>query len=308
VKVIFDTDPGIDDAMALMYLHGSDLLELVGITSITGNASVEQCTVNALFLCETLGIDCPVFQGEAGDVTGKRRETFPDFVHGSNGLAEINVRTTRAPENESAVSFLCRRVSQEPGEVTIIAVGQLTNIALAIQRDPAFSADVREIIIMGGACDCEGNVSPWAEANIAGDPKAAGIVFDSGIPLTLVGLDVTMQTRMSHDYVDRICNECPDIADLLRQMTDVYASHYLEEQGLTAFPVHDSSAVTCAELPQYFNRDRGWLTCVQGGEETGRTLFRPDPDGIHLVCRGVDSSAVLARYHEVMLLCYSPSA
>lgn len=304
MKVVFDTDPGIDDAMALLYLHGSEILDLLGITTVTGNAAVEQCTRNALYLCEQFNIDVPVYAGAEGNVAGRVRTEFPDFVHGRNGLADIDVKTSRRPAQLSASEYLSDVARRHPGEVTIIAVGQLTNVALAIRADAAFARQVREIIFMGGACHCEGNVSRWAEANAAGDPEAAAIVFGSGIPLTLVGLDVTMQTRMTPAYIDLMCEECPGAASFLRAVTAVYGDHYRTEHGLEAFPVHDASAVACAEAPQFFTMERGLLDCVRSGDQLGRTLFLPDLSGPHRVCLGVDSERLLQRYREVLAATY----
>ena len=142
-KVIFDTDPGIDDAMALLYLHACDNLELLGITTILGNASIENCTKNALFLCEQFDVDAPVYRGADRGVNGEQPDDYPDFVHGFNGLADIQVRVReKTPESRDARSFLLESSSTNPGEITIVAVGRLTNIALAINEDPTFAGRI----------------------------------------------------------------------------------------------------------------------------------------------------------------------
>ncbi len=296
-KVIFDTDPGIDDAMALLYLHACDNLELLGITTVPGNASIENCTNNALFLCEQFGVDAPVYRGADRSVTGEQPGDYPHFVHGTNGLADIDVRVAgKSTEDQDACSFLLEASITNPGEITIVAVGRLTNIALAINQDPAFTSRVKEIIIMGGAANCEGNVTPWAEANIIGDPEAAAIVFNAGIPLVMVGLDVTLETRMTHAFLSSLTSGLPQLQHLLLSINKVYAAFYKTSQDWDDFPVHDSSAVAYAHNPTMFGTEQGRLTCILDGEQRGRTVFAPDQDGCHRVCLSVDSTAMLDDY------------
>jgi purine nucleosidase len=305
-KVIFDTDPGIDDAMALLYLHACDNLELLGITTILGNASIENCTHNALFLCEQFGIDAPVYRGADRGVTGEQTGDYPDFVHGKNGLADIDVKVAgKSAEDQDACSFLLETSKANPGEITIVAVGRLTNIALAINKDRTFASRVKEIIFMGGAANCEGNVTPWAEANIIGDPEAASIVFNAGIPLVMVGLDVTLLTRMSHDFLGTLTSGLPQLQNLLLSINKVYAAYYKTSQDWDEFPVHDSSAIAYAHDPDMFGAEQGRLTCILEGEERGRTVFAPDPSGRHRVCLSVDSNAMLDDYLKNVTAAYS---
>lgn len=305
-KVIFDTDPGIDDAMALLYLHACDNLELLGITTILGNASIENCTNNALFLCEQFGVDAPVYRGADQCVNGEQPADFPDFVHGKNGLADIDVTIAgKTVEDQDACSFLLETTKTNPGEITIVAVGRLTNIALAINKDRAFTTRVKEIIFMGGAANCEGNVTPWAEANIIGDPEAAATVFNSGIPLVMVGLDVTLMTRMSHDFLDTLTSGLPKLQNLLLSINKVYADFYKTSQGWDEFPVHDSSAIAYAHNPNMFGAEHGQLTCILDGAERGRTVFVAEPSGYHRVCLSVDSTAMLDDYLKNVTAAYS---
>jgi purine nucleosidase len=305
-KVIFDTDPGIDDAMALLYLHACDNLELLGITTVLGNASIENCTSNALFLCEQFGVDAPVYRGADQSVTGEQSEDYPDFVHGKNGLADIDVKVAgKSVEDQDACSFLLETTKTNPDEITIVAVGRLTNIALAINKDQAFASRVKEIIFMGGAANCEGNVTPWAEANIIGDPEAASIVFNAGIPLVMVGLDVTLLTRMSHDFLDSLTSSLPQLRNLLLSINKVYAGYYKTSQDWDEFPVHDSSAIAYAHNPNLFGTEQGRLSCILDGEERGRTVFAPDSSGSHRVCLSVDSTAMLDDYLKNVTATYS---
>lgn len=304
-KVIFDTDPGIDDAMALLYLHACDNLELLGITTIFGNASIENCTSNALFLCEQFGVTAPVYRGADRLLTGKKPENYPDFVHGINGLADIDARVSqKLVEDQDASSFLVESTNANPNEITILAVARLTNIALAINKDPNFASRVKEIIFMGGAASCEGNVTPWAEANIIGDPEAASVVFNSGIPLVMVGLDVTLLTRMSHGFLDSLTSDLVHLQNLLLSINKVYASYYKTSQNWDEFPVHDSSAIAYAKNPNMFGTESGQLSCTLDGDERGRTVFAPGASGRHRVCLTVDSHALLDDYLKTVTAAY----
>ena len=304
-KVVLDTDPGIDDAMALLYLHVCDNLELLGITTILGNASIENCTNNALFLCEQFGITAPVYRGADRGMTGKQPEDYPDFVHGLNGLADIEVTVAdKSAEDQDACTFLLESSNANPGEITIIAIGRMTNIAMALNKDPTFANRVKEIIFMGGAATCEGNVNTWAEANIIGDPEAASIVFNSNIPLVMVGLDVTLQTRMSQAFVNSLMPDLSPLQSLLLSINSVYASFYKTNQNWDEFPVHDSSAIAYAHNPDLFGRELGRLSCILAGEQRGRTLFVPDPAGNHQVCLSVDSNAMLDDFLKKVTAAY----
>ncbi len=304
-KVVFDTDPGIDDAMALLYLHACDNLELLGITTILGNASIENCTNNALFLCEQFGVTAPVYRGADRGVTGEQPEDYPDFVHGLNGLADIEVTVVdKSAKEQDACTFLLESSTANPGEITIIAVGRLTNIAMALNKDPTFAKRVKEIIFMGGAATCEGNVTAWAEANMIGDPEAASIVFNSNIPLVMVGLDVTLQTRMSQRFVDSLMSDLSPLRTLLRSINSVYARFYKTSQDWDEFPVHDSSAIAYAHDRDLFSTKHGRLSCILDGAQRGRTVFVPGTSGNHQVCVSVDSNSMLDDYFNSVTAAY----
>ena len=176
MKVIFDTDPGIDDAMALLYLSKLPEIELLGITTVVGNADLETTTRNALFLRQKFGLSAPVVRGAAETLDGVDKAE-PVIVHGLNGLGEIDIPAVddSGLQAGDASQFIIETVRAHPGEVTIIAVGRMTNLALALRADPEVAALTRQVVIMGGAFGYEGrsgNVTPVAEANIHGDPVA----------------------------------------------------------------------------------------------------------------------------------------
>ncbi len=232
------------------------------------------------------------------------RERYPDFVHGTNGMGDITIPApTLQTDPKTAAQAIADAANNHGSDLVIIAVGRLTNLAAAIDIDPDIATTCKEIIIMGGAYRTEGNVSPYAEANIFGDPEAAQFVFDQDIPLTMVGLDVTMQTVMDNDYIESLRTSLGDTGQFIHDITRVYAGYHKESQDWDHFPVHDSSAIAYFDQPGFFETESGRLHCVLDGEERGRTVFTPG-DGPHKVCSGVNSKAMLARYHEVLSASY----
>ena len=297
MKVIFDTDPGIDDAMALLYLNAIPKIDLLGITTILGNASTDACTRNALILAERYRIDAPIYKGSERSIAGTVPDEYPDFVHGFNGLGGIELQTpTRSSEDIPAFEFLIEAVNANPGEITILAVGRLTNLALAINSQTNFSDLVKEVVLMGGAINARGNVTRWAEANILGDPEAADIVFRSRIELTMVGLDVTNKTRMSMSYIKSLFTDLPDLAGIIIPMNSYYSEFYRRAEGTEDFPVHDSSAAAFLDDASIFKTRVGDIECILTGEERGRTVFRETDCGNHRVCLEVDANRLLRSY------------
>ena len=206
-QVIFDTDIGIDDAMALLFLHFSAEVELRAIITGFGNASIENTTRNALYLKDRFSINTPVYKGAENAIGGRSSEAYPDFVHGKNGLGDVEIiDPTIDVEPVSGAQGIVDLVSAHPHEISIVAVGRMTNLAMALEIAPELPSLVREVVVMGGAFGFNGhrgNVSPVAEANIAGDPQAADSVFTSGMPISIVGLDVTQETILTSEFFDK---------------------------------------------------------------------------------------------------------
>ncbi len=205
--VIFDTDIGIDDAMALLFLHYAEEVQLEAVCTVAGNASLDNVTRNALYVCERFGIDAPVYRGAAGPIGAALTKDHPDFVHGANGLGNLPFDDpTRQAESSTAAQAIVEMAQAKPGKLSIVAVGRLTNLAEAIALCPELPSLIRELVVMGGVFmrrDHRGNVSPVAEANMGGDPGAADRVFGSGLKTTLVGLDVTQETIMDEAFIPR---------------------------------------------------------------------------------------------------------
>lgn len=314
MKVIFDTDPGIDDAMALLYLSKLPEIDLLGITTVVGNADIATTTRNALFLRQQFGMTAPVVQG-AGQTLDGVDKAEPVIVHGVNGLGEIDIPAVDQSGlvAGTASQFIIDTVKANPGEVTIIAVGRMTNLALALRAAPEVATLVKQVIIMGGAFGYQGrsgNMTPAAEANIYGDPVAADEIFAAEWPVVVVGLDVTHDIILDTDYLAALSREVGENGELLRQMCDHYARFYKEIMGLSGVVGHDLLAVTYALKPDWFETRRGPILVLRDSIAVGQTIQMPeDRKGGHpawagrpnqTICIGVDAEKVLTHFRETV--------
>ncbi|WP_029618056.1 nucleoside hydrolase [Pseudorhizobium marinum] len=304
-KVIFDTDPGIDDAMALLFLHRHPQIDLIGITTVFGNAPIDLTTRNALFLAQAWGISAPVAQGAGVTFDPSRPEGhWPTFIHGENGLGDVDIPPVigRTVDDRPAWQFIIDTVRAQPGEVTLVAVGRMTNLALALKADPDFAALVKEVVVMGGAFDLNGNVSPAAEANIHGDPEAADLVFTAPWRVTVVGLDVTLKTVMTSGFLAEMAAAGGASVQLLSDLSQFYIDFYRHRVG-DGMVVHDACACVYLVAPDLFTTRSGPIRVVCGGIADGQTIQKPDgrvfPAGhwdghpSQMVCIDVESERVL---------------
>ena len=250
IPVILDVDTGIDDAMAIWYALASPRLDVRGITSCFGNGGIEVTTRNTLLAVELSGRSVPVYQGAAHPLASGVVGTAEAF-HGANGLGEAAlpaVRGRAAPE--SAAEYLASALA--PGGVVLVATARLTNLALALALHPELAEQIQRVVVMGGAAFCPGNVTAVAEANIWGDPEAADLVFQSGVPITMVGLDVTHQACLADRHM-RASAPDPDraYAEVLATATEFYMRAYNPgvPAGNRTCPLHDPLAVAVAEDP-----------------------------------------------------------
>jgi purine nucleosidase len=280
-KVIFDTDPGIDDAMALLFLHKHPEIDLVGVTTVFGNAPIDVTTRNALYLGEAWNIPAPVARGADETFDPKRGGSYwPTAIHGENGIGDVEIpnEITRTTDPRPAYQFIIDMVRANPGEITLIAVGRMTNLALVLKHDPDVAALVKDVIIMGGAFDINGNVSPAAEANIHGDPEAADLVFTAPWRVTVVGLDVTMQTVMTSGFLADMVATGPSEIKLLSDISQLYIGFYKQRVG-DGMVVHDSCACVYLVRPDLFETRSGPIRVVCGGIADGQTIQKPDGRG-----------------------------
>ncbi|MCF1471287.1 nucleoside hydrolase [Agrobacterium vitis] len=312
-KVIFDTDPGVDDAMALLFLHHHADIDLLGITTVFGNATIETTTRNALYLKQEWNIEAPVAKG-AGETFIPHRVTHepPKFIHGDDGLGNIGVPdAVDVPlDPRPAHRFIVETIRANPGEVRIVAVGRMTNLANALKEDPEIVSLVKDVIIMGGAFDVNGNVTPAAEANIHGDPEAADIVFTAGWPVVVVGLDVTTKTVMTRQALSDIRDAAGMRAQLLFDLSQFYIKFY-ESRVPDGMVVHDSCACAYVVAPELFTTRSGSIRVVCGGIADGQTIQKPDSMGFgpsdwddlpsQTICTDIEAGAVLKLIHDTIV-------
>ena len=279
-KVIYDTDPGVDDAMALYYALAHKGIDVVGITTTFGNVTVEQAATNALYLSAIAGFDVPVTKGVAAPWV-KEGEAPPDFIHGADGLGNLPTRvpTRNVVDPRSSAQFIVDMARAHPGEITLVAVGPLGNLATALKLAPELPGLVREVILMGGTVLEPGNVSPVAEANIWNDPHAADLVFTAGWKLTMVGLDVTHQVILPVTLFERIARQHRHIAtDTLLHAVGFYASFYSNLYPHVAkihgcFG-HDVLAFIYLSNPELFGVESGRVRVAVDGLAQGQTMLR----------------------------------
>ncbi len=252
-KIILDMDPGIDDAIAIILACKSPELEILGLTTVGGNVSLEKTTRNALRILEFLGrTDIPVIPGMKGPIFGELRTA--EFVHGQDGLGDVDLpEPSLRPAGGHAVDFIREKVKTEgQGEVSIVATGPLTNIAMALLLEPELAKRLSSIVIMGGAYGTTpwgyGNESPRAEFNIATDPIAAKVVFNSDADIYAFGLDVTMMpdAGISKKHYDEIGKAGTETGKLIHMMLRNFVNL------IEPVPMHDPMALTYTIRPEIF--------------------------------------------------------
>jgi purine nucleosidase len=300
--IIFDVDTGIDDAMAMAYALHSPELEVIGFTTCFGNVSVEDATRNTLVVLEKLGKTVPVYSGANKPLVRKAKE-FPKHVHGDDGLGNTFDKEPLAEaEKEDAVDFIINQVKKLPNELTIISVGPLTNLALAVKKAPEIVNLVKEVVIMGGAVYRAGNVTPYSEANIYADPDAADIVLSSGLPITLVGLDVTMQTLLPHSKLADWRSEGTEAGEFMANMTEFYMGAYETfYPGIGGCALHDPLAVGVAIDASFVKTEKVNVKVILEEEEYGRTVGSDDGEPKIAVCVEVEADRFLEHFLKRIL-------
>jgi inosine-uridine nucleoside N-ribohydrolase len=277
--IIFDTDPGVDDAQAIAIALLHPEIDLLGLTTTFGNVDVETATHNALLLTELAGRDIPVAQGAATPLV-KARLPAPAHIHGVNGLGDMPLpAVTGKAEARSAAQFIVDTLNQRPGEVTLVSVGPVGNLAAALQLDPSIVDKVKQVITMGGSIHEGGNVTPVAEANIFSDPHAASRVLTAGWPLTLVGLDVTHRCILIPAHMDPIAASHGMLGKVLAGSYAFYRNFYREARSIDGCCPHDSCALAWLLRPELFTTARGHLTVITSGDAEGQTIFAPEERG-----------------------------
>lgn len=300
-SIIIDTDPGVDDALALVYALNCPALELVGVTTVHGNVSVARSTRNALGLLELArpDLEIPVARGADSPLNGlARREA--DFVHGAEGLGDTPLLAPRrAPDPRPAWQFIRDQVAARPGEITLCAIGPMTNLATVLAHAPEIARQVAGVVVMGGAVTVPGNITPQAEYNVWADPAAAAAVLAAPWPLTLVGLDVTTQVICTREDFAAIASAAPRVGGFLAQAADFYVDFYQRAAGIDGCHLHDPSALIALSHPQYFSGSTMVLAVAEQGDHRGRTrpaAGGPPGQSAVRVLTGVDAAAVKAQF------------
>ncbi|MBD2846851.1 nucleoside hydrolase [Paenibacillus sp. IB182496] len=272
-KIILDCDPGHDDAVAILLAAGHPSLEMLGITTVAGNADADKTARNALQVCEVAGLPetLPVCAGASGPLVRPRLPASK--VHGSSGMdGPVLAQPRRALAPEHAVDFIIRMLRESAGDVTLVPVGPLTNIALALRKAPDIAARIEEIVVMGGAYF--GNKTPAAEFNLYNDPEAARIVFESGAKLTMVGLELTHQAVATPAFLAEVAaleGAVPRfVSELYAFVTQTYKAVY----GMDGAPVHDACCVAYCIDPELFTTRHLNVVIETRGEYTaGMTVI-----------------------------------
>ena len=294
--VLIDCDPGTDDALAIFAALNSADLEVVGITTVGGNASLADTTRNALELLEVCGRgDIPVWRGAGAPLAGEF--TYAYEFHGAGGIGARLPAAAAEARSGPAAEAIAAAARRRSGELTLIALGPLTNVAAALGGWPELAGDLAEILVMGGALQVPGNVNPHAEFNIYNDPLAAAAVCSSGVPVALVGLDVTTAVSIDRS-ADRWPGErSPTAAQAGRILDAWFATH----PEFDRYNLHDPLTVAAAIDPAICDWRRGRLAVdASDGPERGRTVLE-EGDGPGRAAIGVDAARALALIQDLVL-------
>ncbi len=304
--ILIDTDPGIDDFMAILFALKSPELDVLALTTVFGNHRVDITTRNALRLLELAGRDdIPVARGAHTPLI-RSYDSPPTFVHGEDGLGDAGL--SGEPESHvahtRAAQFIVEAVMSRPGEITLVPLGPLTNIAMAIHLEPRLVRATKRVVLMGGAAFVPGNVSPVAEANIFNDPEAAEIVFGADWDLVMVGLDVTLPVVMDRQYIATLTASGTPYAELITRIVPFYqAFHAAAYQTDGALHTHDPTAIAYLMRPDLFQTTKKRVRVETHAKYgTGQTIvdrigtWYDGPETT--ICTGVDAQAILDLYHE----------
>ena len=317
-RILIDTDPGIDDAAAILMALASPELEVMALTTIFGNSSVEVCTANARRVLTAAGrSDVPVYMGAGKPLLRPANEGWASHIHGGDGLGGIvddsgpavspdgepvEPPSLEAPGKHAALAII-ETVMAAPGEITVLALGRMTNLALAISLEPRIAESVAEVVVMGGAVTVPGNVSGVATANLHEDPEAASIVYRSGAPIVQVGLDVCNRVTVSPSQLEAIADAGSPATRLLSEATGHLREAYIRTGRIgpdDGVRYNDMPAIGYAVDPGLFTARSAYVEIETHSELTkGQTVAdwnAADPNA--RICLEVDADALTALFTE----------
>ena len=254
--VLIDADTGIDDSIAILFALKRPDVRVVGITTGFGNTYASQAADNSLRIIQLAAPDykVPVAVGATGPLQGEWEGPVP-HIHGDNGIGNAQLPPpNQKPLTEPAWDFIIRMAKEYAGKLTLVTLGRMTNLSLALQKEPALPQLVKNVVFMGGTYQAPGNVSPVTEANLAGDPEAADLVFSAGFDMTMVGLDVTLKVRLTAGHIEMLDKYAapenrPIVAYLKEAMPLYFRFNRLQNNCLDHCPVHDPLAMMVAVDP-----------------------------------------------------------
>lgn len=274
-KIILDTDPGIDDAMAIFFAFQSPDIEVLGLTTVYGNVPVTMSARNALTLCELAEQDIPVTQGVGMPWVGPE-SGYAHFVHGDDGFGNIDFpASNRELDPRSSAQYIVDMARQFPGEITLVAIGPLGNLALALRLEPNLPKLVKGVSIMGGAAFVKGNVTPVAEANIWNDAHAAEIVFAADWDLKMFGLDVTNAVPFTPDFMDDLEQRNQKLGGFVKQSSKFYTDFYSQGRDDRVCFFHDAMPLAHLIKPELFEMTRGHARVSTDPLNRGQTSVAP---------------------------------
>lgn len=257
VKMLIDVDTGIDDSIALLYALNHPEVEVLGITTACGNVDAMQAAENTVRIVELSGTkaEVPVVIGANQPLNGKWNGAV-EVIHGENGIGNVELpKTDRKPRTDiSAEDFIYETACKQEGELVLVTLGRLTNIALALKKYPELTKKVKKVVMMGGTVNECGNVSPVVEANFGGDPEACDFVFQSGMDITVVGLDVTMKVRLKMEHIETLKKYCSKHCEPAVVYMEKALRYYMKGNRIQNFcmddcPLHDPLAMMSAVVP-----------------------------------------------------------
>jgi purine nucleosidase len=273
-RIIIDTDPGVDDALTFLLALASPEIKLEALTTVCGNIGIDKTTRNALAVLELAGAShIPVARGCALPLVSPPAQSG-EAVHGTSGLGKADLPEPKfQTTDQHAIDFLIERILAEPQEITLFTIGPMTNLALAIRKEPRIVPALKELVIMGGAIKQGGNVTPLAEFNIHADPHAAHIVFHAGIPITLIPLDATYKCLLTSADVERLNRIDSPIARFVRDSTAVYMDFYKQYENFDGCALHDPLTLANIIAPELFTFEEHHVDVdISGGVSHGNTF------------------------------------
>ena len=297
-KIILDCDPGHDDAVAIMLATAHDDIEILGITCVAGNATLDNTKKNALKVCSLIGaINIPIFAGAEQPLHYEL--VTAEHVHGKSGLdtdgETINLLEGHNIEEMHAVDFIINTCHRESEPIYLCPVGPLTNIALALQKDPTIKPKIKEIVFMGGASMCLGNITPAAEFNIYVDPHAANVILNSGVKSVMFGLDVTHKVNVNDTIINNIKSNQNKSSILFADLMNFYSKTHRRVFGIDESPLHDPCVIGYLIDEKMFN---GKFVNVQVEEKSYLTRGKTVTDWMNVTDRKPNCHVMLNADHK----------